>query len=266
MRISVVTPSLNQAQYIEETIESVLSQGIQDIEYIIMDGGSTDGSVEIIKRYAKFVTHWQSGKDGGQTEAIHNGFARATGEVLCWLNSDDKYEPGALAFVEGEFEANPRLQLLYGDYTLLYPDGRAVPKPKVSFDFNICLHAYLMIPQSSSFWRGSLYKSVGGLNPAFQYAFDYDFFLRAGYALREERGSIVHVHKYLSKFRVHPASKSVSQMSKFKQEIPQIWEQFGGSKSRSLQWLRSKYELMRCVWRFWAERRVIVYRKEKDKA
>ena len=266
MKITVVTPSFNQAQYIEETIESVLSQGVQDLEYIIMDGGSTDGSVEIINKYAKYLAHWQTGKDGGQTEAIHNGFARARGEVLCWLNSDDKFEPGALALVEQEFAANPKLQLLYGDYTLLYSDGHEVPKPKVSFDFDICLHAYLMIPQPSSFWRAALYTRVGGLNPAFHYAFDYDFFLRAGYALREEPGSIVHVHKYLSIFRVHAASKSVSEMPKFKGEITQIWQQFGGSKYKSLQWLRSKYELMRCVWRFWAERRAIIYRKEKGKA
>jgi glycosyltransferase involved in cell wall biosynthesis len=266
MRITVVTPSYNQGQYLEATIESVLNQGIQDLEYIIMDGGSTDGSVEIIKKYAKHLSYWQSVKDGGQTQAIMGGFERATGEVLCWINSDDRYEPGALALAEKEFKADPKLQLLYGDYTLTYPDGHEVPKPKVSFDFNICLHAYLMISQPSSFWRASLYKRIGGLNPEYQYAFDYDFFLRAGAELRNEPGSIKHVRKFLSKFRVHDASKSVSRVPLFEPELHRIKLPFGRSKYRPIRKIRTYFELCRCVWRFWDERRVFVYHKEKGKA
>lgn len=266
MKITVVTPSYNQGQYLEATIESVLSQGIRDLEYIIMDGGSTDGSVEIIKKYSKYLSYWQSGKDGGQTQAICAGFERATGEVLCWLNSDDRYEPGALALAEREFEADPRLQLLYGDYILSYQDGHEIPKPKISFDFNICLHAFLMIPQASSFWRASLYKRVGGLNPAYQFAFDYDFFLRAGYALRDEPETIKHVREFLSKFRVHDASKSVSEISRFKTERKSIVAPFGRSKYRPIRKVRTYFELSRAVWRFWVERRIFVYRKEKGKA
>lgn len=266
MRITVVTPSYNQCQFLEETIESVLSQGIQDLEYIIMDGGSTDGSVEIIKKYAKHLAYWQSQKDGGQTHAINAGFARATGDVLCWLNSDDRYMPGALALAEREFSADPRLQLLYGDYILSYPGDREVLKPKISFDFNICLHAYLMIPQASSFWTASLFRKIGGLNPEFQFAFDYDFFLRAGYELRNQPASIKHVHQYLSKFRVHDASKSVSQIPIFSIEGKRIKKQFGVSPIRWRRKLRANYELARAVWRFWSERRVFVYRKEKGKA
>jgi glycosyltransferase involved in cell wall biosynthesis len=266
MKITVVTPSYNQGQYLEATIESVLSQGIRDLEYIIMDGGSTDGSVEIIKKYAKYLSYWQSTRDGGQTQAIMDGFERATGEVLCWLNSDDRYELGALALAEKEFETDSKVQLLYGDYIVAYPDGREIPKPKISFDFNICLHAFLMIPQASSFWRASLYKRIGGLNPEYQYSFDYDFFLRAGYALRDEPGSIRHIQKYLSKFRAHDTSKSVSCIPLFLQENVRIKQPFGISKHRLIRQVRSKYELCRCVWRFWAERRVLVYRKEKGKA
>jgi glycosyltransferase involved in cell wall biosynthesis len=266
MRITVVTPSYNQGQYLEATIESVLSQGIRDLEYIIMDGGSTDGSVEVIKKYAKYLTHWQSAKDGGQTQAVSAGFARATGEVLCWLNSDDRYEPGALALAEREFEADPRLQLLYGDYTLVYPDGREVPKPKISFDFNICLHAFLMIPQASSFWRASLYKRVGGLNSNYQFAFDYDFFLRAGWALRNEPGTIKHRGEFLSKFRVHDASKSVSLMPQFKSEMKLIRKPFGRSKYRPIRKIRTYFEWSRAVLHFWTERRILKITKEKGKA
>ena len=266
MKISVVTPSYNQGQYLEATIDSVLSQGIDDLEYIIMDGGSSDNSVEIIKKYAKHLSYWQSKRDGGQTQAICAGFERASGEVFCWLNSDDRYEPGALSLAEKEFEINSKLQLLYGDYILSYQDGHEVPKPKISFNFNICLHAYLMIPQPSSFWRASLYKKVGGLNPEYQHAFDYDFFLRVGYALRNEPGSIKHVRKFLSKFRVHDASKSVSEIPSFKPELRRIKQQFGVSKYRSLRKIRSNFELAHAVWRFWFERGIIIYRKEKGKA
>ena len=123
-----------------------------------------------------------------------------------------------------------------------------------------------MIPQASSFWRSSLYKRVGGLNPKFQYAFDYDFFLRAGYALRNEPDTIKHVREYLSKFRVHSESKSVSQISQFKLESRLIRQQFGVSKYRPLRKARAYFELSRAVWRFYAERRLLVYRKEKGKA
>ena len=263
MRISVVTPSFNQGQYLEETIESVLSQGIGDLEYIIMDGGSTDKSVEIIKRYEKYLAYWQSEKDSGQAAALNTGFERATGEVFCFLNSDDRFEPGALVRAEEEFKAKPELQLLYGDYTLVYPDKHEVPKPRVSFDFNICLYAYLIIPQPSSFWRAGLHRRIGGMNPVFPYAFDLDFYLRAGDALRDEPDSILHIHKFLSKFRIHATSKSVSESEKFVPEFQPIFDQFDGIRSPILRKIRSKYELARCVWRFWRERGVIIYKKDK---
>jgi len=261
-----VTPSFNQGMYLEETINSVLSQNIPDLEYIVMDGGSTDGSVEIIKRYSKYLTYWQSQKDGGQTDAICSGFERATGEVLCWINSDDRYEPGALQLVAREFEQDPELQLLYGDYSLSYSDGREVPKPKISFDLNICIYAFLMIPQASSFWRASIYRKVGGLNREFQYSFDYDFFLRVGYALKDQPRSIKHIQTSLSKFRVHDESKSVSQIPQFQIERSRIYQQFNLSKHAAVRRFWNYYQMLRTVWRFWIERRIFVYKKEKGKA
>ena len=123
-KISVVTPSFNQAPFLEETIQSVLSQGYPDLEYIVMDGGSTDGSAEIIGKYADRLTDWKSAKDGGQADAIRTGFARATGEILCWLNSDDTIAPGTLRRIGEFFAANPDVDLVYGDLNLVTAEGK----------------------------------------------------------------------------------------------------------------------------------------------
>lgn len=265
-RISIVTPSYNQGDYLEETIDSVLSQGIPGLEYIIMDGGSTDQSVEIIRKYEKHLSYWQSQRDGGQTQAILEGFRRASGDVLAWINSDDLYEPGTLAKVKREFEADPKLQLLYGDYTLLFQDGRKVAKPKISFDFNISLHAFLMIPQPASFWSRELYSDVGGLNTRYQYAFDYDLFLRFGKHLADRPEAIRHVHDFFAKFRVHDESKSVSLQERFLPEYEAIRAQFGVPARGVLHEFRKNIELVRALLRYNQERGFIPMRKEAGKA
>lgn len=219
MKISVVTPSYNQGQFLEETIDSVLSQGVKDLEYIVMDGGSSDNSLDIIKKYDKYLHFWQSQPDGGQTHAINEGFKHANGSILCYLNSDDVYFPGVLRKVKHFFENNPALELLYGDNAVLYPDGSIVGKPKIAYDYKICLNAFLMIQQPSSFWSANLYKRLRGFNENYQFCFDYDFFLRAGLLLNENSDqSIVHVKDIWSLFRVHDASKTVSLQEEFSKE------------------------------------------------
>jgi glycosyltransferase involved in cell wall biosynthesis len=266
IRLSIVTPSYNQGDYLEETIESVLSQGIPGLEYIIMDGGSTDHSVDIIRKYEKHLTYWQSQPDGGQTQAILEGFRRATGDVLAWINSDDGYESGTLARVQQEFSQDPQLEVLYGDYSLLYPDGRRIAKPKISFDFNMSLHAFLMIPQPSAFWTRRLYEEVGGLNPRYQYAFDYDLFLRFGHFLRDRPAAIRHIQDLWAWFRIHDASKSVSLQERFLPEYEQIMAQFGASRSGLMREVRKNVELFRTLLRYYQERGFIPLRKEAGKA
>ena len=265
-RISIVTPSYNQGDYLEATIESVLSQGIPGLEYIIMDGGSTDQSVEIIRKYEKYLAYWQSQPDGGQTQAIIEGFRRASGDVLAWINSDDLYEPGTLAKVQREFDVNPQLELLYGDYSLLYPGGRKVAKPKISFDFSITLHAFLMIPQPSSFWSRGLYEAVGGLNPKYQFAFDYDLFLRFGKYLEDRPEAIRHVHDLWSQFRVHDTSKSVSLQERFMPEYEAILAQFGVPARGLMRDLRKNAALVKTLLRYYQERGFIPVRKAAGKA
>jgi len=266
VRISIVTPSYNQGDYLEETIESVLSQGIPGLEYIIMDGGSRDHSVEIIRKYEKYLAYWQSQPDGGQTQAILEGFRRSSGHVLAWINSDDLYEPRTLAKVKQEFEADAKLQLLYGDYSLLYRGGRKVAKPKISFDFNISLHAFLMIPQPASFWSRALYEAVGGLNPKYQYAFDYELFLRFGKHLEDHPEAIRHVHDYFAQFRVHDESKSVSLQERFMPEYEAILAQFGVPPRGVMREVRKNLALFRTLLRYYQERGFIPIRKEAGKA
>src|SRR5579859_2701917 len=122
-RITIVTPSLNQAAYLERTISSVLDQGYPELEYLVFDGGSTDGSVEILRRYADQIAYWESEQDRGQSHALNKGFERATGELVGWINSDDYYRPGAFAAAAEAFEANPEAEWVCGACRYLNADG-----------------------------------------------------------------------------------------------------------------------------------------------
>jgi len=266
MKITIVTPSYNQGSFIEQTIDSVLSQNIPHLEYIIMDGGSSDNTVEIIHKYERYLAYWKTEPDEGQASAIKAGFARGSGDIFAWINSDDLYEQGVLSKVIQTFEANPSAKLVYGDYSLLYPDGRLVPKPRISFDFEMCLYSYLMIPQPSSFWRRTVWDAVGGVDPKYHFAFDYDFFLRVASQLAGEPSAIRHVSDLWSRFRVHPSSKSVLQRGSFAAEQEQICRQFGIPDSTLQRRTLQYYHLLRVLLRFHRERGFIPTRKEGGKA
>lgn len=261
-RISVVTPSFNQGKYIERTIRSVLDQGYQNLEYIIIDGGSTDESVAIIRKYEERLAYWHSEPDRGQSDAIAQGFARATGDILCWINSDDYYHDGALSTAADVFSRDPEAAFVYGDYHCLYPNGELVLKKKVSFDFDICLYSYLMIPQPSAFWRRRAYFDVGGVDRSLHYVMDYDLFLRMGRRLG--RRGFRHLRQPLSVFRIHEASKSVSCKERFAEEGRRITEPFMPS-SASLIRFKRKYYLAKCLAKFALERRFVPLRKDKAK-
>ncbi len=258
----IVTPSYNQANFIDDTIRSVLTQEGPRLSLVIMDGGSTDRSPEIIRSYADRLAYWESAPDKGQSDAIHRGFQHASGNILAWLNSDDTYEPGALARVARAFAEKPDTVLVYGDYYVLYPDGRKVLKPKVSFDFGVALYTYLMIPQPSAFWRREVYETVGGLNLDLHYSMDWDLFLRIG---QRYPGLIVHLPEPLSTFRVHAESKSVSKREAFRQENRFVREQF----TRDPRWLRKMKEklyLAKIEWKYLTERGHLVLKKDRSKA
>jgi glycosyltransferase involved in cell wall biosynthesis len=262
-RITIVTPSMNQGDFLEQTILSVLSQNYPNLEYIIIDGGSNDNSIEIINKYQRYLAYWISQKDAGQADAIAKGFAHATGDILAWLNSDDEYMPGTLDKIGGYFSQNPQTDLVYGDYFLLFPDGLRKLKKKIDFDFSIALYAYNMITQPSAFWRRKIYDTSGGLDISLHYAMDYDLFLRMA-----KVGLIKHLREPLSVYRLHAKSKTVANAHRFSDEnlivrakhIPEP-----ALRSRRFR-LKQRLFLMKAVWLFLWQRGVIAIKKEKGKA
>jgi len=203
-RISVVTPSFNQAQYLEQTILSVLGQNYPNLEYIVIDGGSTDGSVDILRKYERDISYWVSEKDHGQAAAIQRGFSMATGEIFGWLNSDDYYLPEALSKVADAFGCNPAAEFVIGGYAAVRADGKLICK---YYAFEQDFLSFLCVGQHAGqmacFWRKSAYVAVGGIDPNLQYCMDYDLMLRLA---RRKDPTII--DDCLACFRLHDAAKT----------------------------------------------------------
>jgi len=212
--ISIVTCSFQQGRYLEQTIRSVLDQDYQGLEYIIIDGGSTDRSMEIIRRYEPQLNYWISEPDRGQTEALVKGFKRSTGEILGWLCSDDLLLPGALRAVAEFFSTHPNVMAAYGDALWIDCDGRFLrPKKEMSFKRFVFLHDHNYVPQPSMFWRRSLYEAVNGLDPEFELAMDADLWERFSAKTR-----IAHISRYLSCMRFYSEQKTRSRKKDGKRE------------------------------------------------
>lgn len=224
LTFSIVTPSYNQGEFLAQTIESVLGQrGDFRIDYLIMDGGSRDGSVEIIRKYEGLLQRgewpvacagirfrWTSGKDAGQADAIMKGFAKAEGEILAWLNSDDTYLPDALKAAALCFEKEPDLALLYGDAYYCDSAGAVVGKYRTD-DFDLDRLAYYnIICQPSAFFRRGAFEAAGGLDRSLSYAMDFDLWIRLGKGF-----SCRHLAQFLSVYRLHESSKTVREETLF---------------------------------------------------
>ena len=204
LALSLVTCSFQQRRYLDATLCSVFAQDYAALEYIVIDGGSTDGSADLIRSYAPRLAHWVSEPDNGQTEALIKGFAVARGEIQGWLCSDDLLLPGALHRVNVFFQNHPEVQAAYGDALWIDGQGRFIrPKKEIAFNRFIFLHDHNYIPQPSMFWRRSLYDAVGGLDPRFNLAMDGDLWERFS-----RRTRIAHVPFYLSCMRFYPEQKT----------------------------------------------------------
>ncbi len=224
--VSILTPSYNQGRFLEETIRSVLTQDYPNLEYIIVDGGSSDGSVDIIRRYAERLSWWVSEPDRGQTDAINKGFARATGEIFAWLNSDDTYLPGAVSAAVHCLQAHPEASLVYADANLVDEDGRIIGRfPSRQTNLNKLLRGSVHIPQQTAFFRASAWNQVAPLDPTFQFAMDYDLWVRLA-----KLAPLVYSPGLWANFRLHGAGKSIAMDDRCYPEMIRVYQREGGSQ------------------------------------
>jgi glycosyltransferase involved in cell wall biosynthesis len=215
--VTIVTPSFNQAQFLELTLRSVLDQAYPVLEYLVIDGGSTDGSVEIIQRYANRLAGWVSEKDSGQAEGINKGLARANGEIVAWLNSDDVYLPGAIAAAVQAFEANPRLGLVFSDVQAIDQAGQVTNVMRYG-DWGLDeLMTFHIIGQPGVFMRRSALISAGLLDPSYHFLLDHQLWLRLA-----QLAPMQHIPGVWAQGRFHPAAKNVAQASRFGEEAYRI--------------------------------------------
>lgn len=239
--VSIITPSFNQGQYLEQTMLSVLEQDYPHIEYMVMDGGSTDSSLSVIEKYSSRLAFWVSEKDKGQTDAINKGFSRAKGEILAWLNSDDVYHPGAISQAVAFLQSHPQIGMVYGDLDFIDEKGRVVGKfSAAQTDLPRLRRGFVHIPQPAAFFRARHWQAVGPLDPTFFFAMDYDLWVRlAG----------VSEIKYLpgkpwAKFRLHSDAKTISADDRCWPEMLRVHYRDGGSHFAPIVF---KYHLRRLV-------------------
>jgi glycosyltransferase involved in cell wall biosynthesis len=201
LKITIITPSFNQGDFIEETICSVINQNYSNLEYIIIDGGSEDNTKDVVKKYSDRIAYWVSEKDKGQSNAINKGFEKASGDIIAWLNSDDLYCENAIKDVVKLFNENPDVDIIYGDVINFNETGKElyVANQFELFDFfsRVSLH------QPGVFWRKKVIDEVGLLNESLHYCMDYDFWMRIFFNYKSLKTDIV-----FSRFREHDQSKT----------------------------------------------------------
>jgi glycosyltransferase involved in cell wall biosynthesis len=225
--VSVVTPSFNQGGWIEEAIRSVLDQDYPHIEYLVMDGGSSDGTLDVLRRYdGRFV--WTSGPDGGQAQALRTGFARTRGDILGWLNADDAYQPGTIARAVAAFAASPQAGLVFGNAEFMdaggNPLGHAAQVTPLD-DARRLLDLGDCVVQPAAFFRRAAYDAVGGLDADLHWTMDYDLWLRL-----VQRSPARHLDQTLARVRCTPTTKTASGGWKRLAEIEAVVRRHGGDR------------------------------------
>ncbi len=209
-KISIVTPSYQQGEFIERTLNSVLEQSYPNLEYFVQDGGSKDATKEILGRYSDRLTSWESKPDNGQTNAINLGFEKTTGEIMAWLNSDDLLLPGTLAYVADYFNRHPKIDVVYGHRIQIDENDRQIGRWMLPAHENDVLSWADFIPQETLFWRRNIWEKTGGkVDESFHFAMDWDFLVR----LRDAGAKFSRLPRFMGGFRIHPQQKTSSEMT-----------------------------------------------------
>jgi len=242
--VSIVTPSFNQSAYLEQTIRSVLEQDYPQIEYIVVDGASTDGSTDIIKKYSSRLAYWISEKDSGQADAINKGMRHARGEIVAWLNSDDYFLSGTIKSVVTAFAVNPQAMMVYGDMRAVDQDGRIINQlhyRQLTLEDLLC---FQIIGQPAVFMRRAAFERTGGLDINFHFMLDHQLWLKIA-----AQGPIVHVDQTWSAARYHGLAKN-------RLKAPE----FGREAFRILDWAEAQADLAPILRRVQSRARASVYR------
>jgi glycosyltransferase involved in cell wall biosynthesis len=223
LRISIVTPSFNQGNFIERTFRSVLLQNYPALEYIVMDGGSTDRTCDVISKYRNRFAYVVSEKDKGQADAIARGFARTNGDIMAYLNSDDVLAPGTLRFVDEFFRAHPSIDAIYSHRMAVDENDRVLWYWVLPTHLNYFMRRWAYIPQETCFWRRRLYEQAGNIDGSYRFAMDYDLFVRY-----MKIGKFCRINRFLAAFRVHGGSKTSMQLESIGlSEIRRVWDRHG---------------------------------------
>jgi glycosyltransferase involved in cell wall biosynthesis len=204
-KLSIVTPSFQQGQYIERTILSVLDQGYPNLEYFVQDGGSKDNTVAVLKKYKNKLTGWVSEKDGGQSQAINLGFSNTNGEIMGWLNSDDLLLPDALVTVVDFFNRHPEVDVVYGNRLIIDENDMDIGRWIIPGHNSNMLSWADFVPQETLFWRRQIWDKVGGqIDDSFRFAMDWDLLVR----FRDAGAQFAHIPQFLGAFRIHEHQKT----------------------------------------------------------
>jgi glycosyltransferase involved in cell wall biosynthesis len=225
--ISIITPSFNQAAFLDQTIRSVLEQDYPNLEYIVIDGGSTDDSVDVIRRYENHLAYWESEPDRGQPHALNKGLDKANGDIVAYLNSDDLYLPGALLAAGDHFRRNPDTQWIAGGVLMFgeaetFTDPQWWQLPWGPRDAAACIFKNYEAPQPGMFWRRSLFERLGGFDESMRYCFDHEFYARvmlAGHRCDP-------IERPLAAYRFHGSSKTVAEGKHFRAEFAMVRDRY----------------------------------------
>ena len=238
--VSVITPSFNQATFLEATIQSVLAQTYPNIEYIMIDGGSDDGSLEILERYKKYFTYWHSKKDKGQTDAINQGLTLAKGKYQAWINADDILLPHAVEEAVAYLENHSNTGMVYGQADFINASGKIIGQfPAAQTDYKKLLRGYVHVPQQAAFWRSDLWKKVGPLDNSFFFAMDYDLWVRLA-----KVSQVKYLARKWAEFRLHGESKTMINDMRAWPEMLKVHRREGGGP---WSFMRAKYFLRRLL-------------------